>query len=159
VSHQLRQQMIHGDPNEHNTIIDEASQQVVGLIDWSDIVHCWLVAEVAMAVAYTLLMYAQDEQPLQAAGHVLVSELGSTPLHAVPWWAWPGASHILTPVGPSLIFRWRALHVPFCIALVLVLSRCLSGGRVTSAGGCSCPVESGLYCLARCTTGAGQTES
>ena len=73
VSHQLRQQMIHGDPNENNTIVDETSQQVVAFIDWSDIVHCWLVAEVAMALAYTLLMYADDKEPLAAAGHVLVS--------------------------------------------------------------------------------------
>ncbi|WIA22776.1 hypothetical protein OEZ86_009731 [Tetradesmus obliquus] len=65
---QLRKQLIHGDANENNIIVDPASQQVAALIDWSDAMVAWLVAEVAIAAAYVLLMTMTEHQPDAAAG-------------------------------------------------------------------------------------------
>lgn len=99
---QLRKQLIHGDANENNIIVDPASQQVAALIDWSDAMVAWLVAEVAIAAAYVLLMTMTEHQPdaaaaaaeqaltaedaaLQAAAHVVAGYHQQQPLTDQEW--------------------------------------------------------------------------
>lgn len=108
--------MVHGDANENNIIVDEATGRAAALIDWcvcagalwaamqpcactgvhwraccsqhlpwllpvrarrSDVLHTWLVAEVAIAGAYVMLMAltqtGSSDEALAAVAHVLVS--------------------------------------------------------------------------------------
>ena len=52
VSH-LRRSVIHGDANDYNVLVN--GNQVVGLIDFGDIVHSYTVGDLAIAVAYVVL--------------------------------------------------------------------------------------------------------
>jgi Ser/Thr protein kinase RdoA (MazF antagonist) len=45
--------------------------QVVGIIDFGDISYCWRVAEVAIAMAYMMLL-SWKEDPWKAGADVLV---------------------------------------------------------------------------------------
>ena len=60
---QLRRQVIHADANDQNVLVDERGQTMVGLIDFGDMVHTWLVNELAIAMAYALvtLEYERDD--------------------------------------------------------------------------------------------------
>jgi Ser/Thr protein kinase RdoA (MazF antagonist) len=59
----LRTAVIHNDANDHNVLVETVagdpdaaeSRAVTGLIDFGDVVHSWLVAEVAIACAYAML--------------------------------------------------------------------------------------------------------
>lgn len=58
----LRRSVVHNDPNDHNVLIgpDDADpfvrrQQVVGLLDFGDIVWSYAVADLAIAIAYAIL--------------------------------------------------------------------------------------------------------
>eukprot|EP00878_Enallax_costatus_P002278 GHUV01002453.1.p1 GENE.GHUV01002453.1~~GHUV01002453.1.p1 ORF type:complete len:631 (+),score=181.76 GHUV01002453.1:553-2445(+) len=90
----LRKQVIHSDANENNIIVDETAQEVVALIDWSDITVGWLVAEVAIAAAYVLLMTMTDcntagapaeDQTLQAVAHLMAGYQHQLPLTDQEW--------------------------------------------------------------------------
>lgn len=50
----LRSQIIHGDLNENNILVDENS--LIGLIDFGDICHSPLINEVAIALTYVILL-------------------------------------------------------------------------------------------------------
>lgn len=90
---QLRTQLIHGDANENNIIVDEAAQEVVALIDWSDVMTTWCVAEVAISAAYILLMTMTDthadneseDKALQAVAHMLAGFHQQQPLSDLDW--------------------------------------------------------------------------
>ncbi|HEX7119195.1 MAG TPA: aminotransferase class III-fold pyridoxal phosphate-dependent enzyme [Longimicrobiales bacterium] len=74
----LRTGVIHGDANDHNVLVDGgadplAPRHVVGLIDFGDLVHSWLVAEPAIAAAYAMLGKAD---PLAAAARVVAGYHG-----------------------------------------------------------------------------------
>ncbi|MBB6484768.1 aminotransferase class III-fold pyridoxal phosphate-dependent enzyme [Rhizobium lusitanum] len=61
----LRAQVIHNDANDWNVLVDEHNnQRISGVIDFGDAVHTVLVAEVAIACAYSIL---DMEDPIGAA--------------------------------------------------------------------------------------------
>ena len=61
----LRTQVVHGDPNDYNILVNAVAdvpadgrygdREVVGIIDFGDTVHTWLAAEPAIAGAYAML--------------------------------------------------------------------------------------------------------
>ena len=65
---QLRQSCIHGDPNDYNILVDEGCSEVVGIIDFGDMVHSYTIGDLAIAMAYVVLNH---ETPLTAATQVV----------------------------------------------------------------------------------------
>ena len=67
---ELRQSAIHNDANDYNVIVGggddlySRDQQIVGVIDFGDMLHSYTVAELAVAIAYAILDKAD---PLAAA--------------------------------------------------------------------------------------------
>jgi Ser/Thr protein kinase RdoA (MazF antagonist) len=51
----LRRSVIHADANDHNVLVDTDRNEVVGLIDFGDIVYSYTVGDLAIAVAYVVL--------------------------------------------------------------------------------------------------------
>lgn len=49
----LRRSVVHGDANDYNVLVD--GNEVVGLIDFGDIVYSYTVGDLAIAVAYVVL--------------------------------------------------------------------------------------------------------
>lgn len=61
----LRAQVIHNDANDWNVLVDDQdNQRISGLIDFGDAVHTVLIAEVAIACAYSIL---DMDDPIGAA--------------------------------------------------------------------------------------------
>ncbi|KAI8466572.1 MAG: kinase-like domain-containing protein [Monoraphidium minutum] len=53
-------QVCHSDVNDNNVLVTAARDDVTGLLDWGDAAHCWRVVELAVAVAYAMLLSADD---------------------------------------------------------------------------------------------------
>ena len=57
----LRRSAIHNDANDHNVLVNRdgdlfaRGQCVVGLIDFGDIVHSYMIGDLAVAIAYAVL--------------------------------------------------------------------------------------------------------
>ena len=62
----LRKSVIHGDANDYNVLVD--GDEVVGLIDFGDIVYSYTVGDLAIALAYVVLGKAD---PYAAAAPVI----------------------------------------------------------------------------------------
>jgi Ser/Thr protein kinase RdoA (MazF antagonist) len=62
----LRKSVIHGDANDYNVLVE--GNEVVGLIDFGDMVYSYSVGELAIAVAYVVL---GKEDPYAAAAPVI----------------------------------------------------------------------------------------
>ena len=63
----LRTSVIHNDANEHNVLVKKShtgGENVVGIIDFGDMVHTCTVCELAIAIAYIIF---DKEDPLEAA--------------------------------------------------------------------------------------------
>ena len=58
----FRRTVVHNDANDWNVLVDR--DEVVGIIDFGDMVHSWTVADPAVAVAYAVL---DDPNPLATA--------------------------------------------------------------------------------------------
>lgn len=63
----FRRSIIHGDANNHNIIVDDNANRVIGLIDFGDVVYSFTIAELAVALAYIVL---DKERPLDLAAAV-----------------------------------------------------------------------------------------
>ncbi|MBC7364754.1 MAG: aminotransferase class III-fold pyridoxal phosphate-dependent enzyme [Candidatus Aminicenantes bacterium] len=64
VAHRLRTQVIYGDANEHNFLLTsrKADQaRIKGLLDFGDMTESFLVAEVAIALTYALMLKPEEE--------------------------------------------------------------------------------------------------
>ncbi|QDZ23270.1 hydroxylysine kinase [Chloropicon primus] len=55
LSGKLRESVIHNDANDQNILADEKGKEVIGILDWGDMVKSWLVCEIAIAMAYVML--------------------------------------------------------------------------------------------------------
>jgi Ser/Thr protein kinase RdoA (MazF antagonist) len=64
----LRRSVIHGDANDYNVLVDPARMEVVGLIDFGDMVYSYTVGELAIAIAYVVL---EKDDPVAAAMSVV----------------------------------------------------------------------------------------
>jgi Ser/Thr protein kinase RdoA (MazF antagonist) len=72
----LRKSVIHGDANDYNVLVD--GEEVVGLIDFGDLVYSYTVGDLAIAIAYVVL---GKDDPYAAAAPVIegyVSEFSLT---------------------------------------------------------------------------------
>jgi 4-aminobutyrate aminotransferase-like enzyme/Ser/Thr protein kinase RdoA (MazF antagonist)/murein DD-endopeptidase MepM/ murein hydrolase activator NlpD len=64
----LRAQVIHGDANDNNLLVDGAiGQRIVGLIDFGDAIHSATIGELAVAGAYAML---DQPAPIDVAGTI-----------------------------------------------------------------------------------------
>lgn len=61
----LRTSVIHNDANDHNILVDDASERVVGLLDFGDMIHSVTAHEAAVATAYAMFHRAE---PLSVVG-------------------------------------------------------------------------------------------
>jgi Ser/Thr protein kinase RdoA (MazF antagonist) len=73
----LRSQVIHGDANPENVILDPSGHQVAGFIDFGDMVRAPLVFDVAIAAAY---LRAPDTDALQLIGPFIAAYHAVNPL-------------------------------------------------------------------------------
>ena len=74
----LRTSVIHGDVNDYNVLVDEDKEEVMGLIDFGDMVYSYTVGDLAIPIAYVVL---GKDDPYAAAAPVIegcVSEFSLT---------------------------------------------------------------------------------
>jgi Ser/Thr protein kinase RdoA (MazF antagonist) len=64
----LRRSVIHGDANDYNVIVDPERMELVGLLDFGDMVYSYTIGNLAIAIAYVVLDKAD---PRQAANEVV----------------------------------------------------------------------------------------
>ena len=67
----LRSGVIHNDGNDHNVIVRDSAgggKEAAGIIDFGDMVHTFIVCELAIGVAYPIL---GEPDPVAAASHVV----------------------------------------------------------------------------------------
>lgn len=72
----LRRSVVHGDANDYNVLV--AGNEIVGLIDFGDIVHSYTVGDLAIAVAYVVLA---KSDPYAAAAPVIEGYRGEFELN------------------------------------------------------------------------------
>jgi len=80
----LPRSVIHGDANDYNVLVD--GNQVVGLIDFGDVVYSYAVGDLAIAIAYVVL---GKEDPYAAAAPVIegyISEFSVTDAELEALW-------------------------------------------------------------------------
>ena len=65
---QLRRSAIHGDTNDYNILINDEHSEVVGIIDFGDMVYSYTIADLAIALAYVVL---NNDSPINAATNVV----------------------------------------------------------------------------------------
>jgi Ser/Thr protein kinase RdoA (MazF antagonist) len=75
----LRRSIIHNDANDHNIVVSEDGQRVVGVIDLGDMVRSFTVADLAIAIAYAVL---DRPNPLETAGAIVRGYTSAYPLLA-----------------------------------------------------------------------------
>ena len=73
----LRKSAIHGDANDYNVLVAPERNEVVGLIDFGDMVYSYTAGELAIAVAYVVLGKAD---PFAAAAPVIKGYCEEFPL-------------------------------------------------------------------------------
>lgn len=73
----LRRSCIHGDANDYNILVDINTSEVVGFLDFGDMIYGHTIADLAIALAYVVL---KTDEPLTAAAHVVARYSESLPL-------------------------------------------------------------------------------
>ena len=73
----LRRSVIQNDANDHNVLVSEDGQRVVGLLDFGDMIHSITAHEAAVACAYAMLGRGDPIGVMQAVIHGFV---GTCPL-------------------------------------------------------------------------------
>ena len=143
---QLRRGVIHGDANDHNVVVDPGSPtapadrftRIAGLIDFGDMVHSAVVAEIAVAAAYHLLdrpdpitaladitagfhgQHPLTETELEVLGDLVLARLALTGVHAAAQSAQRPGDHYLTVDEDA---AWQALTRLSSVPPVLLLAR------------------------------------
>jgi 4-aminobutyrate aminotransferase-like enzyme/Ser/Thr protein kinase RdoA (MazF antagonist) len=76
----LRIQVIHGDANDNNLLVDGAvGRRVTGLIDFGDAIHSATIGELAVACAYAIL---GEAAPIEVVGRIAAAYHKIYPLHS-----------------------------------------------------------------------------
>lgn len=60
---ELRTAVIHGDVNDQNILVDDRGEAVLGIIDFGDMAHSWLINEIAITAAYVVIALHYDRKP------------------------------------------------------------------------------------------------
>lgn len=105
----LRQQVIHGDVNEHNLLVNPAAPyEITGIIDFGDMIHAPLVQDVADLAADFLAGPGDLLETLcgTVAGYHAVTPLGEAEIAVI--FDLASARLLLAP----LINQWRAQETP-----------------------------------------------
>ncbi|XP_076460336.1 hydroxylysine kinase-like isoform X2 [Babylonia areolata] len=93
----LRKALIHSDFNDHNILVEPVdnpadhqstdqstppspAMRVCGILDYGDSTKSWLLIEIAIAMAYLILLCPSDLDPDEMAGHALAGYLSELPL-------------------------------------------------------------------------------
>jgi len=76
----LRTQVIHGDANPENVLVDPGDRRVTGFIDFGDMVRAPLVFDVAIAAAY---LRSEDARPLEFISPFVAGYCSVRPLESV----------------------------------------------------------------------------
>jgi 4-aminobutyrate aminotransferase-like enzyme/Ser/Thr protein kinase RdoA (MazF antagonist) len=71
----LRQSVIHNDGNENNLL--QHKDQIIGIIDFGDLSHSYLIGELAISATYAMLI---SQSPLAALSHVVKGYHDTNPL-------------------------------------------------------------------------------
>ena len=74
----LRTSVIHGDTNDYNVLINNERSEVVGIIDFGDMVYSYTVGDLAIALAYVVL---NNASPMSAAVQVFAGYHQVLPLN------------------------------------------------------------------------------
>jgi len=84
ILHRLRSGVIHNDANDYNVLVGPPTpaggprpRQIVGLLDFGDMLHAWIACEPAVAISYAMLGQAD---PLAAAARVTAGYHRAHPL-------------------------------------------------------------------------------
>nr|WP_298690436.1 aminotransferase class III-fold pyridoxal phosphate-dependent enzyme [uncultured Dongia sp.] len=73
-----RAQVIHGDANDYNVLVDEATgERIAGVIDFGDAIHSPLINELAVAAAYAIM---DRDAPIDDAGIIAAAFHAANPL-------------------------------------------------------------------------------
>jgi 4-aminobutyrate aminotransferase-like enzyme/Ser/Thr protein kinase RdoA (MazF antagonist) len=76
----LRAQVIHGDANDNNLLVDAAvGRRITGLIDFGDAIHSATIGELAVACAYAIL---DEAAPIDVAGRIAAGYHRAYPLQS-----------------------------------------------------------------------------
>ena len=76
----LRAQVIHGDANDNNLLVDGAvGRRITGLIDFGDAIHTATIGELAVACAYAIL---GEAAPIDIAGRIAAAYHRAHPLQS-----------------------------------------------------------------------------
>ena len=69
---ELPKSVIHNDANDHNLLVNETGEprEIIGLIDFGDIVYSHTINELAIAAAYALM---NQDDPLEVLEHLVAS--------------------------------------------------------------------------------------
>jgi Ser/Thr protein kinase RdoA (MazF antagonist) len=98
----LRTSVIHNDANDHNILVDETGDRVVGLLDFGDMVHTVTAHEAAIATAYAMFHRAD---PTSVIGPLVGAFDRAFPLVDAELDAFPDL--VLARVGASVAIAAR----------------------------------------------------
>jgi len=89
----LAKAVIHGDLNDQNVLVDAQAGEVLGVIDFGDMMHTWRINEIAITAAYVAIMLQYDRaadappppEPASALTALVQSYAAATPLSEEEW--------------------------------------------------------------------------
>ena len=111
--------VIHSDINDQNVLVDAGGSEVVGLIDYGDLVHSWQLNELAICAAYVLIYLHYDKW--RAAADAAAEAAAGAPTPALePLLALRAVCHAYHAERPLSDVEWAAL--PTLISCRLAMS-------------------------------------
>jgi 4-aminobutyrate aminotransferase-like enzyme/aminoglycoside phosphotransferase (APT) family kinase protein len=144
----LRSQAIHGDCHGQNLLVDPAADNVIGILDFGDMIHAPRILEPAVTMSELL---TEDLAPLKAVSSVLEGYARRQPLdpdEIEMLYTLIAARHAVT----ILVHAWRRRHDP-------AGARALDGSTLSAARSLRALIESGGASLSREWHGAAGTRS
>ena len=83
---ELRRSVIHGDANDYNVLVDPERVEVVGIIDFGDMVYSYTVGNLAVALAYVVLDKAVPRPAVRVVVEGYTSEFALTQNELAALW-------------------------------------------------------------------------
>ena len=95
----LRTSVIHGDMNDYNILINDKHSEIVGIIDFGDMVHSYTLGDLSIALAYVLL---NNDAPIPTATQVFT-----------------GYHQVLPTKDDELIAVWGLMIMRLCMSVCI----------------------------------------